>query len=384
MNRFWRAYLATWKAILSSRPAASMLLLAVVLYAFYYPAAYSAQVATRLPVAIVDQDHSTLSRALTERLSGANRVSIVLRTSDFAEARRALETRRVDAIILVPDRLERGLLTGGSSSGLAIYVNGAYLVRAAAVGATVQDVLSGAVAEAIAPIARAAGLHAALPIRADIHPLFNTAQGYGSYVVPGVSVLIVHQTLLMGIVVLAAGRRGALAPTRAGFLGVAAAFMTIGVAGCLFYFGFVFWLQDYPRGGDFWGMLLAVALFVPAVVFFALFLGSAFDRPERSAQVLAASSVPFFFLSGLAWPFSAMPAPLAMAARLIPSTEGVQIFVKLNQMGASVAEVWPELLILAALSLGYGLLAWWRWRRPAVVAAGEGPIGSSDLGLNKP
>ncbi|MBO9710480.1 MAG: ABC transporter permease [Caulobacter sp.] len=362
MRAFVAAYLAAWRAILSSRPAASMLLLAVVAYAFYYPMAYRSQVATRLPIAVVDQDHSGLSRKLVQHLSGANRVSVAMRTGDFAQAQAALQRRQVDAIILVPSRLERGVLTGAPATGLAVYVNGAYLVRASTVGATVQEVLAGAVEETVGPIARAAGVRALIPVKTDTRPMFNVAQGYGSYVVPGVSVLIIHQTLLMGIVVLAAGRRGGIVPTRRDFLGVAAAFATIGVAGCLFYFGFVFWLQDYPRGGNLLGMLLATALYVPAVVFFALFLGSAFDRPERSAQVLAASSVPFFFLSGLAWPFDAMPPPLAWAARLIPSTDGIQAFVKLNQMGASVAEVWPELAMLAALAVGYGLLAWWRWR----------------------
>lgn len=362
MNRFARAYLDTWKAILASRPAVSLLLLAVIVYAFYYPAAYRSQVATHLPIAIVDQDHSALSRALVERLSTANRVRIVLRTTDFGEARHALESRRVDAIIVVPEKLERGLLTGAPAAGLAIYVNGAYLVRASTVGATVQSVLTGAVAETLAPLAHAAGIRALSPIQTDTRPLFNTAQGYGSYVVPGVAVLIIQQTLLMGVVLLSAGRRGKIAPSRIDFLGAAAAFCTIGVAGCLFYFGFVFWFQDYPRGGNLVGMLLATALYVPAVVFFALLLGSAFDRPERSAQVLAASSVPFFFLSGLAWPFSALPVPLALAAHFIPSTSGIQVFIKLNQMGASLAEVWPDLAGLSVLTCGYGLLAWIRWK----------------------
>jgi ABC-2 type transport system permease protein len=359
---FLQGYAAAWKAILTSRPAISMLLLAVVAYAFYYPMAYRQQVATRLPIAVVDLDHSALSRRLAQSLSGANRIRIEAQTGDFARARALLEKRQVDAIILIPDDLERGVLTGAPPAGLAIYVNGAYIVRASTVGATLQEVLAGAIEEAVAPIARAAGIRAVIPIRTDTRPMFNTAQGYGSYVVPGVAVLIVHQTLLMGIVLLTGGRRGAIAPTPGGFLGVAAAFCTIGVCACLFYFGFVFWLQDYPRGGNFPGMLLAVALYVPAVVFFALFLGSAFDRPERSAQVLAASSVPLFFLSGLAWPFSAMPAPLAWAARLFPSTDGIQVFIKLNQMGASLGEVWPELLTLGALAAGYGVLAWRRWR----------------------
>jgi ABC-2 type transport system permease protein len=359
---FWQAYVATWKAIRSSRPALSMLLLAVVAYAFYYPMAYRQQSATHLPIAVVDLDHSALSRRLAHALSTANRIQVAAQPDDFAQAKALLAKRQVDAILLIPHDLERGVLTGAPPTGLAIYVNGAYIVRASTIGATLQAVLTGTIEDALAPIAHAAGVRAVIPVTVDSRALFNSARGYGSYVVPGVAVLIVHQTLMMGIVLLAGGRRGTLAPNPASFLGVTSAFCTIGVCACLFYFGFVFWAQDYPRGGNLLGMLLAVALFVPALVFFALFLGSAFDRPERSAQVLAASSVPLFFLSGLAWPFSAMPAPLAWAARLFPSTDGIQVFIKLNQMGASIGEVGPELLTLAALGGLYGALAWWRWR----------------------
>ena len=87
-------------------------------------------------------------------------------------------------------------------------------------------------------------------------------------------------------------------------------------------FGFVFWFQDYPRAGSFGAMLLTTALFVACTVAFALFIGSFFDRGERSAQYLAASSALVFFLSGVPWPFEAMPGPLAALA------ECVDIFIE--------------------------------------------------------
>ena len=85
--------------------------------------------------------------------------------------------------------------------------------------------------------------------------------------------------------------------------------------------------------------------------------GSFFDRGERSAQFLAASSALIFFLSGVPWPFAAMPAPLAALAQLLPSTAGVQSLVKINQMDAQMADVLPELGTLAALLALYASLA---------------------------
>ena len=71
-----------------------------------------------------------------------------------------------------------------------------------------------------------------------------------------------------------------------------------------------------------------------------------------------------------------MPAWLAWAGRLLPSTPGINGMVKLNEMGARVSETAPEIANLALLALGYGLLSWWRYRlvetgaasRPAVAA----------------
>ena len=372
---FTASFRETWRAMLTHRTVFSIMILAVVAYGFYYPLAYQHQVASQMPLAVVDLDHSQLSRTLTEKLSATEGVRLARTTTDFAEARRMLERREVDAIVLIPANLERGVLAGTASGGLGIYVNGAYLVRASAIGATLTSVMTGVIGEALKPASRALGLQTVTPIETVVRPMFNTREGYGSYAVAGVGILIVHQTLLFGVVMLAADRRttrlGRLSPSN--FAGVVAAFSLLGAASTLFYVGFVFWFQDYPRGGDFWGMLLATALYVPAAILLALFIGSFFDRPERSTQMLVSISAPLFFLSGLSWPHSAMPMPIAALAWLFPSTPGMQAMVKLNQMGARPAEVAPELLALAAQITVYGALAYWRWTAPAGRPVQESP-----------
>jgi ABC-2 type transport system permease protein len=74
--------------------------------------------------------------------------------------------------------------------------------------------------------------------------------------------------------------------------------------------------------------------------------------------------MPLLFLSGLSWPVQAMP-PLLQALRwLSPSTAGIQGFVALNQMGATLHQVRWELASLMAIGGVAALLGWWRWRRP--------------------
>ena len=136
----------------------------------------------------------------------------------------------------------------------------------------------------------------------------------------------------------------------------------LGTLSLLYFAGFVFWLQDYPRAGDLTGLGVTTLLFVGAVVGLGLVAASFFQTRERAFQLIALLSLPMFFLAGVSWPVSAFPAPLLWLAKLLPSTAGITAMVKFNQMGAQVDEAAGELLNLALLVLLYGGLALWRYR----------------------
>ncbi|MGE8261308.1 MAG: ABC transporter permease, partial [Stenotrophomonas sp.] len=253
---------------------------------------------------------------------------------------------------------------------LVLMGNGAYLGRASWVLGGVAEALTAFAREAAVSQAAFMGAPQAPPITLVQRPLFNTQEGYGSAIVPGVAELIVHQTLLMGIGVLLGARRLALGrrlrfdmPTLAG---MAIGFGAIGLLGLLYYAGFTAWVQDYPRGGNPLGQLLGGTLFIAATVAFGLFIGSFFATRERAFQVVVACSIPLFFLANLSWPAVTSPPVLAALAHLLPTTPGINLMVRLNQMDASLGEVSHELWTLLALLALYGGLAIWRLgaRRP--------------------
>jgi len=81
---------------------------------------------------------------------------------------------------------------------------------------------------------------------------------------------------------------------------------------------------------------------------------------ERAFQYIIATSIPLFFLANLSWPSVMTPQPLVWLAQLLPTTSGINLMVRLNQMDASLAEVSHELITLTVLLLLYGSLATWR------------------------
>lgn len=359
-----QAFLATFRAIRSDRPALMLIVGSAILYSFFYPSAYSGEVATRVPIVIVDLDNSAASRSLMQKVTAVQQASVVAKLSSLPEAMSWILDRRAAAMLLVPAGFGDDILRGKQGQ-VALFGNGAYLLRSSTSLAGMAAALGRVGVEAGTSQAQAQGAPAAAPLAIIPRPLFNTREGYGSTVVPGVVFLIIHQTLLMGLAMLAATlreRQGNVKFSPSGFLGVALAFFVIGAAEVAYFAGFVFWFQDYPRAGaDPLALLVAGSLFVAATVAGALALASFFRTRERPVQLWIVTSLPIFFLAGLSWPAEATPDWIVWLGRLLPTTPGIHVMVGLNQMGASMTEQAPELLNLAFLALLYGAVAFYRY-----------------------
>jgi ABC-2 type transport system permease protein len=368
-SAFAAVFRDTLRAVFADPAARSTMIGAVVLYSFYYPAPYRREVASRLPVVAVDLDRSAMSRGLVRRLLAVRAVRLAETVSSVRAAQARVTDGDADAAVVILPDFQRDILRGRQGR-VALFGTGASLGRGGpaltglgdAVGAFARD-------DAVRAQARLAGAPAPPPVQLVQRPLFNTREGYGSAVVPGVALLIVHQTLLIGVGLLAGARRErreALATPGPGLLGEAAAFGVIGMASLLYYTGFVFWLQDYPRAASPGALLVGGVAFVAATVSFALFVGSFFATRERALPLLAFTSITLFFLSNATWPAPASPAALTWLAKLLPTTAGITGLGRILQAGARLGEVAPELANLAALTLLYGSLTVWRHRRLAL------------------
>jgi len=368
-----RGFFGAFRAILADRTALLLLVGSAILYSFFYPTAYSGEVPTQLPIVAVDMDHSGSSRSLLARLPALQQAELVARLSSPQEALAWIKSRRASAAIVVPSGYEADILRGGQGT-IAIYGNGAYLLRSSTALAGIAAAIGSVGREAATDQAMASGAPAPPALALVQRPLFNTREGYGSTVFPGVAFLIIHQTLLIGLALLAGTireREGRLRVSTRELLGIAMAFLVIGLCDVAYFTGFVFWFQDYPRAQSGALTLFVAALaFVSATVAGSLALASFFQTRERPIQLWIVTSVPIFFLSGLSWPAEATPAWLVALARMLPTTPGIHLMVGVNQMGATLSEEADEILNLIALTALYGSIAYARFvnhdrRRPS-------------------
>jgi ABC-2 type transport system permease protein len=117
--------------------------------------------------------------------------------------------------------------------------------------------------------------------------------------------------------------------------------------------------------------LLAMLIpFILSVSFFGQFAGMWFRRRETAVLLFIASSLPLLFLVGVSWPVEAIPPYLQAVRYIFSSTSAIDGLVRINQMGASLNDVFRDWVVLWGLVLLYGMLAVLAaWRLGAV----EGP-----------
>ncbi|MGO9173515.1 MAG: ABC transporter permease [Rhodomicrobium sp.] len=378
MTPLLRAFRTEFRRIWRDPGAASTMVLAVLIYAVFYPQPYLNEAVRRVPVIVVDQDASATSRELIRRIDATDGAAVAASATDMQAARDAFFARKVSAIVVVPVDFERDLMAGRQSP-IAAYGDGGYFliyrqvigaIRAAA-GSLGADVASNRLVAAGADPASARAL--ADPMPATLIPLFNPQGGYASYVVPAAFVLILQQTLLMGIGILGTATRKPSSEDResdeiACLFGKVLAYVALyGVWFYLYVVIMPYWYH-LPRLGSVADLMLLGLPFLLATSFLGLTLANLLPSRESVILMLVVLGLPLFFLSGISWPYESQPENIRLASQFIPSTSAMRGLVRIGQMGASLADVRQEWIVLWALTGLYGTTALiGQWRRKSAV-----------------
>ena len=269
--------------------------------------------------------------------------------------------------IEAPPGTERDVLKG-TTAHLPIYADATYLFLfrstasgiATAIGTLSSELASGG-ARTDGSIVRAT-LASASPAEILLQPIFNPVGGYASYAVPAAFVLILQQTLLMGVAMLTAiafaqgGARnattsaGSISGAFTNVLGRAIAHLTIYLPALALYLIVLPRFYGFSALGHPLQLLVLAALFILATSFMGQAVGAWFTRPETPMLVFLATSLPQFFLAGFAWPSEAIPKPVLAAGSVFPADVAIDGIVRINQLGASaweVAHAWRGLWLLA-------------------------------------
>ena len=347
-----------------------------IIYPLLYSWIYNNEVVREVPVVVVDDSHSNLSRELVRKLDASADVKILCHAADMDEAKSLVSRQLAKGIYYIPsdfatrlNRMEQATLGVYCDMSLMLSYKAIYQTAINVtqyMGAEIQKKLSGKYTVREEQIQ-------ARPLDFQDVPMFNPQGGYGTFVIPAVLMLIFQQTLVLGIGLGAGTARenspyGDLVPIHPAYSGIYR--IVCGKALCYIMIYMVmgaYLTMVVPRIFSFvamvkaWDLLCMMLPYLLACVFFGMTVSCLVRYRENVMLLMVFISLPLLFLTGVSWPQSAIPGVWQGVSWLFPSTFGARAFVRMNTMGATLSDVVPEvryLWIQAAAYFGMACLVY--------------------------
>lgn len=362
------------KRILKDPGAMLVLFGALLIYPVIYSVAYQNEVLRDVPIAVVDLDHSKMSRKVRFMLDATQQLETSVICSCMEEARRLFWDGDVKGVIMIPRNFEVDIFKGNQTN-VGVYCDASYFlmyketltgalgsVGTLAAGLEIRRLMSQGKPMEQAMIERD-------PLPLNIHTLYNPAGSYGAYIMPGMLIIILQQTLLVGIGLVGGAKKekmdsGMLAVNQKIKTGLYSVVFGRSLAYFVIYvFNIVFTLIllshwfGFPDKGEFITSAVLVIPFIFSTIFMGLSISQLFKRREHSIMFLVFLSPLVLFLTGMSWPSEVIPEPLNLIAHIFPSTLMVPAYLRVRTIGAILQDVSFEYWFLMGQTLFYFLLS---------------------------
>ena len=365
-----------WQKMRQGRvPIVGLIVLVPLLYTVLFGAVYSKNAVTDIPLVILDEDQTTLSRKLVQVYADSEKFTIVHQTNREEDAEEVLQNGTALAALEIPVNFQKDIETGRQPTA-AFAVNSANnvfgnvaLLASWELNRTFSIAVGQKLLEGI-NILPGDAMDAAYPIHIGVRILGNPTAGFADFILAGLSAngaqigLMITVTPLLTI--LLCQRKYAGESAGKVMLGRLVPYFAVSFPALLLSLRLSCGLFAVPMRGAWW----QVALLSGSFLYFVLGVLMIFS--VLSPDAVMAVQMPLFYImpsilySGLSWPMESMTAGTRLYAACMPMTYLAGTLRDVMLLGAS-----PDFWLSTGRMLLYGtgclLLAGgvfsWRWRR---------------------
>lgn len=343
-----------FRAILRDGGVLIFFVLVPLAYPMLYTFIYTNEVVREVPAVVVDASRTALSREYARKVDATPDVKIVAFCSDMEEAKQMMKERKAYGLIYIPSEFANAIAKGEQAqislycdmSGLLYYKN--LLLANTAVSLDMNKKIKTTIA---GNTTNRQDEITTYPIKYEEISIFNPANGFAAFLIPAVLILIIQQTLLLGVGLSAGTAREHnkfknLVPINRHYHGTLR--IVLGKGLCYFMiFSLVsiytlcvvphlFKLNQIGLPED---LILFILPYLAACIFFAMTVSIFIRNRETCMLIFVFTSVPLLFISGISWPGAVIPPFWKYISYIFPSTFGINGFVRIDSMGASLNEV---------------------------------------------
>lgn len=340
-----------------------------ILYPIAYTAIYNPEVVRRIPVAVVDNSRSEESRELIRAASACPSIDIYAYCNDMPQAKDLMYRHKVFGIFDIPSDYSQKI-NRMEQANVSFYCNMELLLRYRALAGALTDLQMAVTGDITQTRVNAAGVESlgiSMPIENEARFLGDTQQGFASFVIPGIIILILQQSMLMGIAIIEGSSNERRRRNRLGLdpqmietaspwqnvLGKAASYVLLYIPLTIFAVRFIPWMFQLPQIGNAVQYLTFLLPMLIATAMLGLAIGPLMKERENSLMIIVFSSVVVLFLSGLTWPRYGMSDFWLFIGDLIPAVWGVEGFIRINSTAGTLAQNSHPYYMMWLLAIAY-------------------------------
>ena len=326
-------------------------------YPLIYAFIYTNETVHEVPVVVVDESHSARSREFIRMVDATADVHIMSYAADIEEAKEIMKCKKAYGCIYIPSEFNQ-LIAEGEQVEVSIFNDMSGLLYYKALLSACTDVSLEMNKEIkIQRMGNTTNRQdevSSHPIEYTYVTLFNPQNGFGSFLIPAVLMLIIQQTLLLGIGLSAGTAREKnsfreLTPINRHYqgtfrivLGKALVYLMIYAVMAAYITCIVPRIFSMVQIADIKTLFGFMLPYLTACIFFAMTTSIFIRNRETCMLIFVFTSIPLLFISGISWPGASIPAFWKVFSWIFPSTFGINGFVHINNMGATLDEVIPE------------------------------------------
>jgi ABC-2 type transport system permease protein len=371
---------------------------ACLIYPVLYGFIYRNETYRELPIAVVNQSPSASSRDLIRKMDGTPELNVKYRVPELQEAERLYAQGKVFGVVFVPKSFSAEI-----KAGVQTHIQGYCNMASMMYYRSFYSGFNYACMEVNKNIKISNQLAAGMtqrqaetlsePVLSQGHALYNPTAGFASFLIPAVLVLLLQQTLVLGVGMMAGTAREEnpehhLIPKSQKYhkvqrviWGKAMAYLLLYTFLSVYDLVLMPYLFNLPHLLSFQSVVAFLVPYLLASVFFSMACSVFFWNRETPLLLYLCTSVPLLFISGLSWPGTHIHPFWKSLSYLFPSTFGINSFVQINTMGSSMTQAAPSLFALWVQSGVYFLFTFfsykyliWRSERKAL-----GKLVAADL-----
>lgn len=343
------------------------------IYPVLYSLIYNPEVVRDVKMVVVDHDLTPTSRELVRRIDATQEAWVVGYAADLNEGRRAMDSHHCYAILEIPEGFERhvGRLEAAKAvmyceMSLLLRYRG-FLVATTNVAMDMGAQITEQRVDEVAPLAETLATGDLMSI-GNIS-MGNIENGFDSFIMPGIVILILHQCLILATCMAGGAKRedprligyrpvNEMPSVSMTMLGQMLCYITIIFVPSIFLFHYVPLIFAFPMAGNPFAELVFLLPMVIAALSLGFVIQGFVGQRESVFVVWVVTSVMFLFLSGLTWPRFAMPGFWKAVSDIVPATWGMEGFIRMNTNGATLAQVRDPYIYLWILAAGYFAIAY--------------------------